>query len=30
MFASKLSLLKGKRLNLNETIDSIIDIAEKV
>ena len=29
MFASKLSLLKGKRLNLNETIDSIIDIAEK-
>lgn len=27
--ASKLSLIFGKRLNLDETIDSIIDIADK-
>lgn len=29
LMASKLSIIKGKRLNLDETIDSILDIAEK-
>jgi hypothetical protein len=29
MMASKLSIVKGKRLNLDETIDSLIEIADK-
>ena len=29
LLASKLSIIRGKRLNLNETIDTMVEITEK-